>query len=62
VHDRRAAAAFAWQEQPASARPPLFLSMVARLFGSWEAAQHAAGFTPRRRRWTKAAVIDALTS
>jgi hypothetical protein len=34
--------------------------MVARLFGSWEAAQRAAGFTPRRRRWTKPAVIDAL--
>jgi hypothetical protein len=34
--------------------------MVARPFGSWEAAQRAAGFTPRRRRWTRRAVIDAL--
>jgi hypothetical protein len=34
--------------------------MVARLFGSWEAAQRAAGFTPRRRRWTKDAIIAAL--
>jgi hypothetical protein len=34
--------------------------MVARLFGSWEAAQRAAGFTPRRRHWNKAAIVAAL--
>jgi phage protein D len=35
-------------------------SIISRLIGSWETAQRAAGFTPRRRRWTKAAVSDAL--
>ena len=35
-------------------------SMISRLFGSWEAAQRGAGFTPGRRRWTNDAIIDAL--
>jgi hypothetical protein len=45
-----------------TAEHPRFPSanMAARLFGSWEVALRAAGFTPRRRRWTKAAVIDVL--
>lgn len=35
-------------------------STVARPFGSWEAAQRAAGFAPRRRCRTNEALIEAL--